>query len=383
MTQAPIQVLCVDDDEDSFVLIREFLNDIPHQSYDVEWVGNYKAGLQAVRGQQHDVCFLDYHLGAGTGLDILREADVGPCAAPVILLTGSGGHNIDVEAMNSGATDYLCKDNLGAAMLERSIRYALERQRTARERMRAEEGERQVQKLEAIARLAGGVAHEFNNLMTGIVGITDMLIEDCPPNSPGAADLAMIQELVSRGAGLTEQLLDFSRNRELQVVEMDLVEALDGLESLLTELLRDRSIELHVALDSASGRVCVDPSALQQALMNLALTCREAMPDGGRLSLEGSSLDLQQPQHGTNAMIPAGAYVVLRLTDSGNGMDAVTRDQLFEPFQTTEQLSDSVGLSLATAHGIVTQSGGQIEVESEPGQGTRFTVYLPRTSPGH
>jgi two-component system, cell cycle sensor histidine kinase and response regulator CckA len=236
------------------------------------------------------------------------------------------------------------------------------------ERRRLEDQLRQAQKMEAIGRLAGGVAHDFNNLLTVINGFSEMLLGD-PGLSPNGRELvAEIARAGDQAAALTRQLLAFSRKQVLAPKVLDLNALVREMERMLARLI-GADVQLASSLDPDLGRVRADPGQLEQVLLNLAVNARDAMPRGGRLAIETR-----------NGGGPAGNVVVLEVADTGTGMDAETRARIFEPFFTTKEPGKGTGLGLAVVHGIVTQSGGQIEVESAPGRGTRFRIELPRVA---
>jgi two-component system cell cycle sensor histidine kinase/response regulator CckA len=241
-----------------------------------------------------------------------------------------------------------------------------------------EEQLRQSQKMEAVGRLAGGVAHDFNNMLAVINGYSAMLLQTTPPESPYHGGLREIQAAGERAASLTRQLLAYSRKQLLEVRELDVNHVVSGLSDMLRRLIGE-DVQLVVSLDRDAGHVRADPSQIEQVLLNLAVNARDAMPEGGVLTIAtgGQDVDLRCARAVSPEMSP-GAYTLLRVTDSGCGMDSETQSRIFEPFFTTKELGKGTGLGLATVYGIVKQSGGQVEVRSRPGQGTTFTIYLPR-----
>jgi PAS domain S-box-containing protein len=240
------------------------------------------------------------------------------------------------------------------------------------ERKRLEDQFRQAQKLEAMGRLAGGVAHDFNNILTVISGYSQLLLRRMETGSPLRAQVEKIGVAADQAANLTRQLLSFSRRRAVQSQVLDLNAAVSNFEKLCRPIIGD-AIELVTKLDSNVGRIRADAGQLDQVLMNLIVNARDAMPQGGRVSIETANVEPSgSPSH------PAGEYVLLAVSDTGCGMDANTKTRLFEPFFTTKDEGKGTGLGLSTVHGIVTQHGGWIDVISEPGQGTCFSLYLPR-----
>jgi PAS domain S-box-containing protein len=249
--------------------------------------------------------------------------------------------------------------------------------RDVTERVQLEHQLRQAQKMEAVGRLAGGIAHDFNNILTAITGYADLLLEDLAPSDPRRQDAVEIRNAADRAAGLTRQLLAFSRQQVLQARVLDLNALVSELEKMLTRLLGE-DVSLVVRLDPALGRVRGDPSQLEQVVMNLAVNARDAMPAGGQLAIETANVDLDEGFAREHYPARPGRYVLLAVSDTGTGMTAEVQAHLFEPFFTTKEKGKGTGLGLATVYGIVKQSGGFIWVYTEVGRGTTFKIYLPR-----
>jgi PAS domain S-box-containing protein len=244
------------------------------------------------------------------------------------------------------------------------------------ERKQLEEQLRQAQRLEAIGRLAGGVAHDFNNLLTVISGYAETLLEGRERSSE--FELDQIAAAADRATVLTRQLLAFSRRQVLEPRVVDLNEVVDGVTPMLTRLIGE-DVELVSSLDPDLHPVLADPSQLGQVLLNLAVNARDAMPDGGRVSILTANVELDDEYVAHHGESSVGSHVVLSFSDTGIGMDAETLSHVYEPFFTTKPVGSGTGLGLATVYGIVKQSGGSIWVYSEPGAGTTFKIYLPRS----
>ena len=242
------------------------------------------------------------------------------------------------------------------------------------ERKLLEEQLRQSQKLEAIGRLAGGVAHDFNNMLTAIGGYTAFALEHAAEGSPLEADLDEIRKATDRAALLTRQLLAFSRKQVLTLELLNLNGIVVEMQSMLRPLIGE-DIVLKTELDPALGPIEADPGQLHQVVMNLVVNARDAMPNGGDLTIETANADVEEMGDGS---IEPGRYITLTVRDAGEGIDEETLGQIFEPFFTTKDAAKGTGLGLATVYGIVKQSGGYVEVESEVGVGSAFRIYLHR-----
>ncbi len=242
----------------------------------------------------------------------------------------------------------------------------------------------QAQKLESVGRLAGGIAHDFNNMMFAIRGYAEMLAEDLSPEQRHTfdPDLALrntlaIGEAADRAGNLTMQLLAFSRRQVVTPRVVNLNDSVRAIEPMLGRLIPE-TIDLRLSLDSAAGQIRADPGQVDQILMNLVVNARDAMPDGGRITIETGNVVFDEAYAIEHFAVEPGPFVLLAVSDTGHGMDRQTREHIFEPFFTTKELGRGTGLGLATIYGIVTQAGGHIWLYSEPGRGSAFKLYFPR-----
>ena len=376
MPEEKLHILLIDDDEDDYLITEDLLYDIGEQHYKLDWVSTYLEATDVIARKEHDVYLVDYRLGQETGLDVLRWAVANGIDTPFILLTGQGDHRVDLDAMEAGAADYLVKGQMDARLLERSIRYAIERHRGQKAQAQLENELRQSQKMEAIGHMAGGIAHDFNNILTAIMSYASLAKREIEPHSNVYQRLVGIEETSMRGANLTGQLLTFAR-RQVTVPRMvNLNDVVLNLDKLLRRLIT-ADIELVILPSSDLASIKVDPSQLEQILINLVVNARDAMSSGGKLTISTNQVMIDGELAKQFVDVDQGEYVVLAVGDNGVGMSEEVKSRIFEPFFTTKELGKGTGLGLATCYGIVKQSNGHIDVESEPGVGTTFNIYFP------
>jgi signal transduction histidine kinase/ActR/RegA family two-component response regulator len=251
-----------------------------------------------------------------------------------------------------------------------------ERDDAQKKRVQLEELLRHSQKMEAVGRLAGGVAHDFNNLLTAILGYTDIVLHGMDPKDPRRADAEQVERAATRAADLTRQMLAFSRREAQQPTPIDLNRLLGKVEPMLRRVVGE-DVQLTIVTKSTRPVARIDPGQMEQVILNLAVNARDAMVDGGRLTIETSDAEVDEDTAAENHEARLGPHVLLTVTDTGSGMTAAVRARLFEPYFTTKAAGKGTGLGLSTVYGIVRQSDGHISVTSEVGAGTSFRIMLP------
>ncbi len=376
--------------EDESIVALDISAQLRSSGYDV--VGIYPSGEQALTGLADapaDIVLLDIRLrGELDGVETaqLVKARFG---LPVILLTAYGDEATLQRAKLAQPFAFILKPvdarELRSAIVISLYRHSMEE--AVRELREREDQLRRAQKLEAIGRLTGGIAHDFNNLLTVILGYTRLLRDevgslaqastiDASERAALLEDIDGIQKAALRSASLTRQLLAFSRHQKMERRAVSINDVVADMQKMLLRLVGD-DVSLRVDLIADPSVVYADPSQIEQVLMNLVVNARDAMPDGGAISIrtESQTIDPDDPRR------PAGVvdrgFVMLMVRDRGCGMTADVAERIFEPFYTTKSPGEGTGLGLSTVYGIVTQSGGFIDVDTEPGRGTAFLVYLP------
>lgn len=373
-----MRILLIEDNDDDACLIREMLQTKNDAGVDLEWVDRMAKGLRRLAEGKVDLILLDLSLPDSQGLETFDKVQAYAPDLPVVVLTGLDDEAMAVQAVRRGTQDYLVKGRLDGDLLSRAIRYAFERKQAQTALRESEAQLRHAQKMESIGQLAAGIAHDFNNLLTVINSYSDMLLGEHRFDEAFLRNgLNQIKEAGHRAASLTRQLLAFSRRQVLEPKILDLNEAVANIAKMLRRLIGE-DIALEFCPHPALGGVKADPGQIEQIIINLAVNARDAMPQGGRLTVETMNVDLDEAAARAQQSVEPGSYVMLAVSDTGCGMDTGTQARIFEPFFTTKGIGHGTGLGLATVYGIVKQSGGHIAVSSEPGKGSTFRIYLPR-----
>jgi signal transduction histidine kinase len=410
--ERPIRVLVIEDNEDDFASVRLALGGAA-RGFDVRRAKAFAEAVARLESDGADVLLVDLNLPDSEGMDTFLRLNSRAPDVPVIVLTGLDDEAVAEEAVRRGAQDYLFKGRTPPESLVRAIRYSLERHRSQEalrqyrehletiveartaelrranealltqmdERSRAE-GERETlrrelgeaRRIEALARVAAGVAHEFNNALMAIAGYGHLARNRLEPQDPAREYVAQILAAAERAAAFTRKLVAFSSSQPLQPAVLDVSAFLDCASAIVRPLLGE-AIELVTSPSQNPIYVKADARRMEQLVTDLALNAREAMPDGGIFRMRAQSIPLgPDPARGRPAH---GTFACLRFEDTGVGMDRDTAQLAFEPFFTTKAFGPSSGLGLSVAYGIARQHGGWIEVESSPGQGSCFRVFLP------
>jgi len=369
----PLRVLLIEDSEDdALLLVRELRRggyDVTHHRVD-----SAAAMHAALDSAAWDLVMSDHSMPGFSGtqaLELLRSRNV---ELPFIFVSGTIGEEMAVSALKSGAQDYLLKGNLRRLLsaVDRSLQEAEGR----RERRRLETQVNQLQRFEAIGRLAGGIAHDFNNVLGSILGWAELGLADLPADHRARQRFDKIRAQAERAAVLTRQLLAFARRQVLEPQNLDINSLVSESVSLMGKVLGEH-VQIVLHLPEGLQPAWADASQIEQIVMNLCINARDAMPQGGTLSISTQMAEVKPGVEEFRSYFRPGRYVLLTIADTGIGMDAPTLEHIFEPFFTTKEVGKGTGLGLATVYGIVKQHNGIIDVESQLGCGSRFHVYLP------
>lgn len=384
---AVLDILIVDDNK----IDREAVKRSLAQNYDRNSLTVYEAdkgetALQMMRNSKFDCVFLDYRLPDMDGLSLLRkvyDADMGLAMDPIVLLTGQGSESVMIEALRSGAQDYLSKENITGATINIAMIKARELFGLRKNWKQAEDHLHQAQKMEAVGQLTSGIAHDFNNLLTVILGNVHSIRRrlDLARAFFDIRDIHekidLIESAANRGAELVRRLMVFTRQRLPLAQAVNINSCVQDTVSLLDQILGD-GIALNVSLAEDLWVTMVDTGQLENAIINLALNARDAMDGQGILNIQTKNVVLEDgvQQQG----LPLGEYVMLSVSDTGHGMAPDIAARIFEPFFTTKEAGNGSGLGLSMVYGFVNQFGGRILVDTHENVGSAFMIYLPRLS---
>jgi two-component system, cell cycle sensor histidine kinase and response regulator CckA len=375
--KTPLHILHLEDDANDAALVRVTLEaeDIACAVVRVENRVDFVAALE--RGGI-DLILSDYSLPVFDGLSAAKIVKERWPALPFIIVSGTLGEERAIDALKAGATDYVLKGRL--ARLVPAVRRAMLEVAAQAERLRLEAQFIEGQKMDVIGQLAGGVAHDFNNILAVIIGCNDMMAIKLGEDSPLRKYTEDIRHASERAVGLTRQLLVFIRKETVHPVVLDLNAVIKDVDKMLRRLI-DANIEMKIEPGKATGCVKADSGYMGQVLMNLVVNARDAMPNGGKLTIATNNVVLDEIHARSYPGALPGEHVMLSVSDTGSGMTDEVKAHLFEAFFTTKPPGKGTGLGLATCQTIVQKCGGHIEVESELGKGTTFKIYFPRVKP--
>lgn len=372
----PLRIMLIDDDpNDRTLVIRALKKDFPGVL--VEEIIDAGELEKAMEEHNFDLVITDYHLYWTDGIKNLQAIKERYPDCPVIMFTGTGTEEVAVEAMKAGLDDYILKSPKHFGRLPAAISAILGHIRQRRRAQDAEEQVRQLQKMESLGTLAGGIAHDFGNMMTAIGSYAELALKQIPEDSPAHPDLEGITKAVARAITLTKQLSSFSRKQEVKLKEVDCNNLISNMRQMLGRMIR-KNITFNQELTPESTLVKAHPGELEQVIMNLSINARDAMPDGGEFTFRTGIVHLPLPYPGPESRLPPGAYIMIQVSDTGCGMDRETMAHAFEPLFTTKKEGEGTGLGLSIVYGNIIRIGGYIDVDSTPGEGTTFRILLPR-----
>ena len=381
VTTKPLRVLIADDSENDVLILLHTLRKAGYQLvYERVWTAPaMKAALQR---QAWDIVIADYEMPGFGGFEALQLVKENGRDLPFILVSAVVSEETAVAAMKAGAHDYIMKRKLArlGPAIERELREAQTREarKTAEAALRLSEAQlRQAQKIEAVGRLAAGVAHDFNNILTTITGHSELLLRQLASDDPRRKHAEQIEKSAYLAAALTRQLLIFNRKQVIKPRVLNPNTVVLDVQKMLRRLIGE-DVEFCTGLDPAAGNIKADPGQLEQIIMNLSVNARDAMLTGGKLTVTTANTTLDENYVKNFPDLSAGDYVMLAIADTGTGMSEEVKAHLFEPFFTTKPAGKGTGLGLATCFGIVKQNLGHISVYSELGRGTTFKIYFPR-----
>lgn len=372
---SPIRILHLEDDKNDAELVHATLSS-EGVVCDIALVDTRDVFISSIEKFSFDLILADYSLPSFDGFSALEIAKRKCPDIPFIFVSGALGEEYAVETLKRGATDYVLKNRLSklATSINRALREADEKAK----RRRLEEQLIHVQKMEAVGQLAGGIAHDFSNVLMVVKGFARILEDEMGADDPLKVNVERIISAADKGANLVQDLLTFSSRRKMEPVTVDLNQIVKIAEGFLLKALR-KDVELRIKLAQEALTVMADATQIEHVLINLATNARDAMPEGGILTIETCRAELDEEFVRPYGYGKPGAYALINVTDTGTGMDEEKKERLFEPFFTTKEIGKGTGLGLSIVYGIIKQHNGCVNVFSEAGNGTTFKVYLPLT----
>jgi two-component system, cell cycle sensor histidine kinase and response regulator CckA len=371
-----VSVLMVEDNAGDATLVQEYLGESAPDAYQVVHCVRLDEALDHLANEPCDVILLDLSLPDSRGLSTFDAIQNHAAGIPIVILTGFNDDVLAAQAIKIGAKDFLPKNSLDGSLLNRAIRYAIERAQWEQTIRRNEEHIRRMEKMESIGRLSAGIAHNFNNLLTVIVGNCELIATRPGLDAEVAKRVKVIQEAASKASGFTKSMMAFGRTLPLQESVFDLNAVITELEPLLSGGI-GKGIRFDIDLHPQVGCISSDPAQIEQVVLNLVLNACDAMPGGGPIMIRTLPVHMASALTGIPDVVPPGRYAALIVADTGCGIDMADLHRIFEPFFTTKDEYAGRGMGLATVYGLVSQNRGFIQVASQPGSGTTFTIYLP------
>ena len=362
-------LLVVEDSPGDARLLREMLKEQGAHHIELVHVERLDQAESYLDAHAVDIILLDLGLPDAQGLDAVRRTRAAAPRVPLVVLTGLDDEALAAQTLHEGAQDYLTKGQIDARGLLRSLRYAIERKAI-------EDELQQAQKMEAVGQLTGGIAHDFNNLLAVILGNVELAKKRVGPDHRASPLLENAQKAAELGGDLTRRLLAFSRRQTLLPQRVDINVLADDVIKMLKRTL-GATVLIEANLETEPLYATVDPGQLENALLNLGVNARDAMPDGGTLSIATSKVVLSYGDARGHGDVAPGVYKVIAVTDTGTGMTDDVKARAFDPFFTTKEVGKGSGLGLSMVYAFVKQSGGHVTIHSEGGQGTTIRLYLP------
>jgi signal transduction histidine kinase/ActR/RegA family two-component response regulator len=374
-----VKLLLVSTSEDDLGLVRALLAHPATADWDLDRASGPGAAIEKMAAGGVSLCLLDWSWGADGARSLMAHALRSTPPIPAVVLLPEDDADVEDLVLAAGALDCVVKSQLDPSVFRRAVKRALNSHRVQVELRQSQVQLQQAQKMEAIGRLAGGVAHDFNNLLTAMLGYSELLLDQLTPDDSRRREVEEIRKAAERAVALTRQLLAFSRKQAWQPKVLDLNQIVVGVDKMLQRLIGE-DIALQTLPEEHLWPIKADAGQVEQVIMNLAVNARDAMPDGGRLTIETCNVELDAEYVRHHATVATGSYVMLAVSDNGCGMSDEVKAHLFEPFYTTKERGKGTGLGLATVYGIVKKSGGHVWAYSELGVGTTFKAYFPRVT---
>lgn len=380
MSDKPIKVLLIEDNRGDARLIQEFLSEATWKLFEIKVAEKLSEGLKSLSATTFDVVLLDLSLPDSSGLDTLTGIQANSPKTPIVVLTGFDDDILAIEAVRRGAQDFLVKGNFNAELLSRAIRYSIERKHAQKEKDQLQLQLIQAQKMEAIGTLAGGVAHDLNNVLAGIINYPELLLMKMEEDNPYRKHILKIKNSGEKAALIVQDLLTLARRGVpvSKVVNIDII-IREYLLSPECEKLRlfHPNVQIKTSFENKLLNILGSPVHLFQTVMNLVSNAAESMPDGGDILISTKNISIDTPLKG-HADLKKGDYVALTVTDTGIGMTSEDKVRIFEPFYTKKVMGRSgTGLGLAVVWGTIKDHNGYIDIKSRVGEGTTFTLYFP------